>query len=296
MAESLEPSTPKPPYDIKTDDFGLLLMEEYGEKSHNASIDHFMIMLGKPVSRLLEETGGQHDPEPPEITEEEFSEMLKRLNFHFSTFREKGWKSSQKLLVFKFPKSSGKNEREQEQEINSLIREDLKTNLKEKLYYTSLPHVPDAGIILTRACLYTEKPPTIRQTNKIGAILKSKYQTGENTAIDYFYLIIQEESGYKSLDDKALEILSDLPGKWEAMSEKEKDWPGVFIGYYTDPFMTERQREWNLNQKVRDPLIKKVKEKIIEAEAEKGEESFEPKVHVIMTRACVYTAHEQCSS
>ena len=50
---TLPVSVPDPPYDTKTDDFGTLLQEEYGDKDPNTSINYFMIMLGKQVLQFL---------------------------------------------------------------------------------------------------------------------------------------------------------------------------------------------------------------------------------------------------
>ncbi len=76
-------------------------------------------------------------------------------------------------------------------------------------------------------------------------------------------------------------------GEWDEVDKK--DWPGVFFGYYPKTaFMTEREREWILNEDVREPLIMKLQERIY-IEARK------PKVHIIITRACLYTAYEQPS-
>ncbi len=62
----------------------------------------------------------------------------------------------------------------------------------------------------------------------------------------------------------------------------------VFFGYYPKTaFMSERERKWSLNKKVREPLKKNIQQRFTNDE---GRE--DPKVHIIIMRACLYTAEK----
>ncbi len=154
--------------------------------------------------------------------------------------------------------------------------------------------MPDIGIIFTRACLYTKEPYSIQNTKHTEEVLKSKYLLEySDIPIDYFYLIIQEENEYPNLHKVAYEELKKLQQakKKEQMSDENKQhyigewkelhkdhWPGVFFGYYPKTaFMTERDREWSLNEKVRKPLIKNIEQEINKAQSQKPDENPEEK-------------------
>ncbi len=80
------------------------------------------------------------------------------------------------------------------------------------------------------------------------------------------------------VNERAYRILNRLPGEWRFLDEE--DWPGVYFGYYpkTSLPMTEREREMNLNKKVRQPLSKELESEL----------KSKAKVHIILTRACEY--------
>ena len=123
-------------------------------------------------------------------------------------------------------------------------------------------------------------------TDEIESILYS--QVGD-TPIDYFYLFIQveENENPKDVHETASPILKDLPGEWRRLDEA--NWPGVYIGHYpkTSGFMTEREKEMSLNEKVQKPLIEKIQPQIRQmlTDASEPEAESEAKVHVIITRA-----------
>ncbi len=256
---------------IDTTEIGKLLHDKYyDEEDPSVSIDYFMVMFGKPISNL------------PEISEEKFSQNIKENGVIIKKLIDNGWKAS-KLRFFEFQKKG--TEREQETEINSKVREVLKKFYQKKTQST-LPPFPDAGIILTRACLYGEEPTIVPQSNHIGAILRSKYQP-EDTQIDYFYLFVQNEAGHDIHMIAHLELLKlKNVGEWREMAKQE--WPGVFFGYYPKTaFMSEREREWSLNKQVREPLKKNIKQRFT------NDKIKDPKVHIIIMRACLYTAEKR---
>ena len=256
---------------IDTTEIGELLHKEYyDEKDPGVSIDYFMVMFGKPISSL------------PEISEKEFSQNIKKIGVDIKKLTDDGWEAS-KLRFFKFPQK--KNERGQETEINSKVREVLKEFYQNKIQST-LPPSPDVGIIFTRACLYREEPKIVPQSNHIGAILRSKYQS-KDTRIDYFYLFVQSEIGHDIHMIAHQELLKlQNVGEWREMAKQE--WPGVFFGYYPKTaFMSEREREWSLNKQVREPLKKNIKQRFTNDEKE------DPKVHIIIMRACLYIAEKR---
>ena len=99
----------------------------------------------------------------------------------------------------------------------------------------------------------------------------------------------------KDVHETAFSFLKDLPGEWRRLDEA--DWPGAYIGHYpkTAGFMTEREREMSLNEKVRKPLIEKMQPKIRQMLTNANGTESEAKVHVIITRACEYNKKEPSS-
>ncbi len=253
-------ATPNLPYDVKAEIIGRKLQAEYGEKDPNTPINYFMILLGRQISEKL------NDPE------REFAASLEKLGMNVWRIIDDGW-MAQKLLFIKYDDRFS-DEREREYAVNVKVREDLKQTYKRLVDNTEVLVITDVQIILTRACLYYKEdgqsqqqsdPPDQRDqrdqklllitTNEIGSILKNKYSTQVqvgDTPIDYFYLFIQveENENPKKVHETASSILKDLPGEWRILDEA--NWPEVYLGHYpkTSGFMTEREREMSLNEKV----------------------------------------------
>ncbi len=288
-------ATPNLPYEVKTKIIGRILQEEYGKKDPNTPINYFMILLGRRISQKLKDS------------EQEFAESLEKLGMNVWRIIDDGW-MARKLLFIKYDDRFS-DERQREYAVNVKVLEDLKQTYKRLVDNTEVSVITDVHIILTRACLYYKEDGQSQQqsdqpdqpdqpdqklplitTDEIGYILKNKYSTPVQVAIDFFYLFIQveENENPKNVHETASPILKDMPGEWRILDEA--DWPGVYLGHYpkTSGFMTEREREMSLNEKVREPLIKKMKPKIRKMLMDANEAESEAKVHVIITRACDY--------
>ncbi len=298
-------ATPNLPYEVRTKRIGKLLQEEYGTKDPNTPINYFMVLLGQQISSMLDDS-----EKLLKDSAECFKASLEQLGMHVGRVNDDGW-TARKLIFIEF-NDPFSNERERENALNKKVREALKKEYEQEVDTKLLPGTTDVHIIFSRACLYykEDSPPQqqpnlldqqdqklpLITTEKIGSTLKNEYSIGD-TPIDYFYLFIHVEENEKPQnvqESTASSFLKDLPGEWRILDEV--DWPGVYIGHYpkTSGFMTEREREMSLNEKVREPLIKKMQPRIREMlkQASEPPAESEAKVHVIITRACEYNKKE----
>ena len=285
------------PHPITTEFIGDILEKEYQDKDPNTHIAYFYVRLG---NELVEHIG---EEKMAKILKDTLKEAISRLSKRprqdeVKIWRpyEQGW-DAQVILLIKFDVDS-KNEREREDMLNEEVRIPLIKKLKTYVDDNQLPCQTPVHIMFSRACLYknsegdTQTKPNKISTDTIGKILKTKYGDiqVEDTMIDYFYLFVQAERGKKAIkihmQELALPILREQNiGDWKIV-ESEKTWRGMFCGYYpkSHGFITERERERELNEKVAQSLRTNLPEKI----KEESEDDSRVDVHVIITRACEY--------
>ena len=205
--------------------------------------------------------------------------ILKEASLYGQPILQPGW---QVLVFFKFHTSCSTNERDREVELNEKVRKPLIWELS-KLAQATVP----IHVLLSRACLYTpsgRKTSVTESNDGVMAMIKKTYSHHPiNAPMDHFYLFIQAIVGgvWINVNDNAFCILETLPGEWKIL-EPQSNWQGTFFGFYPNLSTSEREREISIDNKVRLPLISKLKEHLSLAG------SPTPVVQVIITRACLY--------
>ncbi len=157
-----------------TASIGIHLKEKYGSKPPDTHIGCFYIKLGQEICQY------------PRILQQAIATLK---SIAIATLKsilgptewgktEPGWDG---VFFFNAPETTN-DERKHEEELNAQIRQKLKTDLQG--------HDTDIHIILSRACLYTEKSREIT-TEEIGGKLEYMYGCEHNVTGSthiYFYL------------------------------------------------------------------------------------------------------------
>ncbi len=241
----------------ETAKFGDKLDNEYGEPHpQDLHIDYFFLILGSEIIDKLNE----------------IIDTLKTLG-DWVNFKEE-WHG---ILRSKFPKiSPNETERQREERLNQIQ--------KQLLARYADPNNP-SQIIVSRACRYTEgvvRGKLSLTTPEIENVLTSQH-------LDYFYILITGRIPVK-VDMDVPFMLAQYPGDWKAV-EPQATWPLMFIGYFPKmkPFETEREREFRLNQEVREPLKVAMVCLLIQQLQAQGITPPKKLVSIVITRACTYT-------
>ena len=252
-----------------TDEIGQILEKEYGKEPPNTPIIHFYLRLGREVLGKIDDSQFYST----------LDGVLKGASLYGQPIIQPGW---QGLVFFKFHTSCSTNERDREAKLNEKVRMPLITKLNKEVQATVPVHV-----LLSRACLYTpssRKTSVTESNDGVMAMIKKTYSHNPiNAPMDHFYLFIQAIVGgvWINVNDNAFCILETLPGEWKIL-EPQSNWQGTFFGFYPNLSTSEREREISIDNKVRLPLISKLKEHLRLAG------SPTPVVQVIITRACLY--------
>ncbi len=241
----------------ETAEFGDKLGNEYGEPHpQDLHIDYFFLILGSEII-------GKRN---------EIIATLKTLG-DWVNFKEE-WPG---ILRSKFPKiPPNETERQREERLNQ-IRKQLLARYAD-------PNNP-SQIIVSRACSYegVVRGKLSLTTPEIENVLTSQH-------LDYFYLLITGRIPSVKVDMDVPFMLSQYPGDWKAV-EPQATWPLMFIGYFPKmkPFETEREREFRLNQEVREPLKDAMAGLLIQQFQAQGISPPNKLVSIVITRVCTYT-------
>ncbi len=248
---------------METDEVAAILEEDYGEThSQDLHIEHFFLLLG---NEIVDRRG----------------EIITELN-KVGDWRilEKEWPE----LLFskeKFPKISPfETERQREERLNQIIRMPL---------FVSDNPSNSPRIIVSRACKYsTEVVKNSLSTPEIESILR----TPNGKHLDCFYLMVKLRNDLSTVVlPPSINLASLIAGNWRVV--EGSGWPGplTFIGHFfkLQPFETEREREWRLNQEVRIPLKQTLEGLLIQQFQAQGIPLPEKLVSIVITRVCTYT-------
>ena len=251
-----------------TDEIGQILEKEYGKEPPNTPIIHFYLRLGREVLGKINNLQLYST----------LDDILKGANLCGKSIIQPGW---QGLVIFKFDTHCSTNECDREVELNEKVRKPLIWELS-KLAQAKAP----IHVLLSRACLYTpsSRKTSVTESDMMEMTKRTNTLDLKNAPISNFYLFIQAQVKGEWIDvnDKAFWILETLQGEWKIL-EPQSNWQGIFFGFYPNLSISEREREISINDKVRLPLIAKLKEHLSLAG------SPTPVVQVIITRACSYT-------
>ncbi len=248
---------------METDEVAAILEEDYGEThSQDLHIEHFFLLLGNEiVDRRDDIITALNKVGDWRILEKEWPELL--------------------FSKEKFPKISSpfETERQREESLNQIIRMPL---------FGSDNPSNSPRIIVSRACKYsTEVVKHSLSTPEIESILK--IPNGEH--LDCFYLMVKLRNIPSTVALPSSIILALLfAGNWRVV-EPGTGWPLTFIGHFPKSklFETEREREWRLNQEVREPLKHAMAGLLREQFQAQGITPPEKLVSIVITRVCTYT-------
>ena len=243
----------------ENDLLGAILEKEYGQsQSQDTHIDYFYLVLRGELVEKRDKI--------------KIVDQLKKIEEW--TYDRTDWPE---FMVGKFPKvAPSETERHREERVNVTTRQQLLLTLyhaSNKTLETSppthLPNPPESPhIIIGRVCKYNREvndgstPATTERQHE-----KSPDTNPQNVHLDFFYLVINWGKWEKCTDAIKKEIqfaLSILPGEWKAITSvpdlEKKYWRLVFVGYSPKRVSeTEGEREWRLNEEVRDTLRDQLK-------------------------------------
>lgn len=266
--QSISQYTTKEVKMTSTDKIGQILEREYGKKPPNTPITHFYLRLGQEVLGKISDLQ----------LNSTLDDTLKKAELYGESIIQPGW---QGLVFFRFHTPCSTNERDREVELNEKVRKPLIWELSKMAQAKAPIHV-----LLSRACLYTpsSRKTSVTESDMMEMIERTNTFDLKNAPIDNFYLFIQAQvkGEWINVNDNAFRILETLPGEWKIL-EPQSNWQGTFFGFYPNLSTSEHEREISIDNKVRLPLIAKLKEHLSLAG------SPIPVVQVIITRACLYT-------
>ncbi len=249
------------------DRVGAILEEKYGPPhSQDLHIEYFFLLLG---SEIIDKRGAIMDELNKAGKWENLENECPELIFSTGTF----------------PKNSlTETERQREERLNQIIRMPLLSQL-------AVPNNPSnpPRIIISRACKYkTEVVKHSLSTPEIESILK----TPSNEHLDYFYLMIKLLNIPSTVAPPSRIIIETLiAGNWRIVEPVTAWQLTTFIGFFPKlkPFETEREREWRLNQEVREPLKENLKDLLTQQFQAQGLFLPDKLVSIVLTRVCTYT-------
>ena len=248
---------------------GEILEREYGEPhSQDLHIEYFFLQLGTEIVderiKIITELNEVDGVNVWGNLEKEWPELL------FSTVKR--------------PKISLlETERQREERLNQVIRMPLLARYADPKNPSHPPR-----IIVSRACKYNKQVVKHSlSTPEIESILKTP---SDEEHFDCFYLMIQLRNIPSTFPlPSSIIIATVTAGNWRVV--EGTGWPLTFIGHFPKSklFETEREREWRLNQEVREPLKHAVAGLLREQLQAQGITPPEKLVSIVITRVCTYT-------